>query len=87
MKKLLLSILMISMVLAVTCNAETESHGGADDDKEVKVFLEDQFGEPFNSTGERWLSGWNQDLAGGFIDRGDIGTIVEDNSDVRNSRT
>ena len=63
-------------------NAETESHGGADNDKEVKVFLEDEFGEPFNTIGERRLSGWNLDMAGGLINRGDIGTIVEDNSDV-----
>lgn len=81
MKKIIAGILIMSMCLSMPAVAVSNEERGTDDDKEVKVYVEDEFGEPFNTTGERWLSGWNQDVSGGYIDRGDIGTIIEDNSE------
>lgn len=53
-----------------------------DVDREVKVYVDDNFSEPFDTTGERWLSGWNQVVIGGSLERGNgMTAIIDDNSD------
>lgn len=83
MKKLIAIVLVICLVLPnLYCVAAEVEYGGPDDDEEVKVFVDDQFSEPFDTTGERWLSGWDQEVIGGYLER-DMGmaAIIVDNSD------
>ena len=63
-------------------NNETEILLDADDDKEVKVYVDDLFSEPIGRIGERWLSGWKQEVIGGCLERGNgMTAIIDDNSD------